>query len=75
MILAAIRDRGGATSYLEVLDSDNRMFSAELGVTQAELRELLSLVRTYVLPEVLNADSPGAWKRFECPHDLRWSPC
>jgi multidrug efflux system outer membrane protein len=45
--LADIRYRGGATSYLEVLDSDSRMFSAELGVTQAELSELLSLVQIY----------------------------
>jgi outer membrane protein, multidrug efflux system len=45
--LAEIRYRGGATSYLEVLDSDTRMFSAELGVTQAELSELLSLVQLY----------------------------
>jgi len=45
--LADIRDRGGATSYLEVLDSDTRMFSAELGVTQAELSELLSIVQVY----------------------------
>jgi multidrug efflux system outer membrane protein len=45
--LAEIRYRGGATSYLEVLDSDTRMFSAELGVTQAELAELLALVQIY----------------------------
>jgi multidrug efflux system outer membrane protein len=45
--LADIRYRGGATSYLEVLDSDTRMFSAELEVTQAELSELLSLVQVY----------------------------
>jgi multidrug efflux system outer membrane protein len=45
--LADIRYRGGATSYLEVLDSDTRMFSAELGVAQAELSELLSLVQVY----------------------------
>ena len=45
--LADIRYRGGAASYLEVLDSDTRMFSAELGVTQAELNELLSLVQVY----------------------------
>ncbi|HEX4470112.1 MAG TPA: TolC family protein, partial [Gemmatimonadaceae bacterium] len=45
--LADIRYRGGATSYLEVLDSDSRMFSAELGVTQAELSELLSFVQIY----------------------------
>jgi multidrug efflux system outer membrane protein len=45
--LADIRYRGGATSYLEVLISDTQMFSAELGVTQAELNELLSLVQVY----------------------------
>ena len=45
--LAEIRYRGGATSYLEVLDSDTRMFSAELGIAQAELSELLSLVQIY----------------------------
>jgi multidrug efflux system outer membrane protein len=45
--LADIRYRGGATSYLEVLDSETRMFAAELGVTQAELSELLSLVQVY----------------------------
>jgi outer membrane protein, multidrug efflux system len=45
--LADIRYRGGAASYLEVLDSDTRMFSAEFGVTEAELRELLSLVQVY----------------------------
>ena len=45
--LADIRYRGGATSYLEVLDSDTRMFSAQLDVAQAELSELLSLVQVY----------------------------
>ena len=45
--LAEIRYRGGATSYLELLDSDTRMFSAELGVTQAELSELLAFVHIY----------------------------
>jgi multidrug efflux system outer membrane protein len=45
--LAEIRYRGGATSYLEVLDSDTRMFSAELGVAQAELNELRALVQIY----------------------------
>jgi outer membrane protein TolC len=34
-------------SYLEVLDSDTRMFSAEPGITQAEPSELLSLVQVY----------------------------
>jgi multidrug efflux system outer membrane protein len=45
--LADIRYRGGAAGYLEVLDSDTRMFSAELAVTEAELSELLSLVQIY----------------------------
>jgi multidrug efflux system outer membrane protein len=45
--LAEIRYRGGATSYLEVLDSDTRMFAAELGVAQAELAELLAFVHIY----------------------------
>jgi outer membrane protein, multidrug efflux system len=45
--VADIGYRGGATSYPEVLDSDTRMFSAQLGVTDAELSELLSLVQVY----------------------------
>src|SRR3954469_18572329 len=35
--LADLRYRGGATSYLEVLDSDSRLFSAELGLADAQL--------------------------------------
>jgi multidrug efflux system outer membrane protein len=45
--LADLRYQGGATSYLEVLDSDTRLFSAELGVAQAQLNELLALVQIY----------------------------
>ena len=45
--LADVRYQGGATSYLEVLDSDTRLFSAELGLAQAELNELLALVQIY----------------------------
>jgi outer membrane protein, multidrug efflux system len=45
--LAELRYQGGATSYLEVLDSDTRLFSAELGVAQAQLNELLALVQIY----------------------------
>jgi multidrug efflux system outer membrane protein len=45
--LPDMRYRGGATSYLEVLGSDIRRCSAELGVTQAVLSELLSLVQVY----------------------------
>lgn len=45
--LADLRYQGGATSYLEVLDSDTRLFSAELGVVQAELSELSAFVEVY----------------------------
>src|SRR6266404_15189 len=41
------RYRGGAASYLEVLDSNTRTFSAELGLAQAHLNELLALVQLY----------------------------
>jgi multidrug efflux system outer membrane protein len=45
--LADLRYQGGATSYLEVLDSDSRLFSAELDLAQAQLSELLALVQIY----------------------------
>jgi len=45
--LADLRYQGGATSYLEVLDSDTRLLSAELGVVQAELSELSAFVEIY----------------------------
>ena len=45
--LADLRYQGGATSYLEVLDSDSRLFSAELGLADAQLNELLALVQIY----------------------------
>ena len=45
--LSNMRYKGGATSYLEVLDSDTRYFSAQLTLTQAQLRELESLVQIY----------------------------
>ncbi|HEX9597452.1 MAG TPA: efflux transporter outer membrane subunit, partial [Anaerolineales bacterium] len=45
--LSDLRYRGGATSYLEVLDSNTRYFTAELGLTQSQLNELLALVRVY----------------------------
>jgi outer membrane protein, multidrug efflux system len=45
--LAELRYQGGATSYLEVLDSDTRLFAAELGLAQAQLSELLALVQIY----------------------------
>jgi len=45
--LADLRYQGGATSYLEVLDSDTRLFVAELGLVQAELSELTTFVEIY----------------------------
>ena len=45
--LAELRYQGGATSYLEVLDSDSRLFSAELGLADAQLNELLAFVQIY----------------------------
>jgi multidrug efflux system outer membrane protein len=45
--LSNMRYKGGATSYLEVLDSDSRYFSAQLSLAQAQLRELQSLVQIY----------------------------
>jgi multidrug efflux system outer membrane protein len=45
--LAELRYQGGATSYLEVLDSDTRLFSAEIGLAQAQLSEVLALVQIY----------------------------
>jgi len=45
--LSTLRYQGGATSYLEVLDSDTRRFVAQLNLVQAEHDELQSVVRTY----------------------------
>jgi multidrug efflux system outer membrane protein len=45
--LADLRYQGGATSYLEVLDSDTRLFDAELGLVQAQLSELAEFVEIY----------------------------
>jgi multidrug efflux system outer membrane protein len=45
--LSNVRYRGGATSYLEVLDSDTRYFSARLGLAQAQLNERVALVQVY----------------------------
>jgi multidrug efflux system outer membrane protein len=45
--LSNMRYKGGATSYLEVLDSDTRKFAAQLTLAQAQLDELQSMVRIY----------------------------
>lgn len=45
--LSHLRYTGGATSYLEVLTNDTNYFTAELGLVQAQLNELLTLVQLY----------------------------
>jgi outer membrane protein, multidrug efflux system len=45
--LADIRYTGGATSYLEVLDADTRLFDAELALAQAQLGVSTAFVEIY----------------------------
>ena len=45
--LSEVRYRGGATNYLEVLTNETNSFNAELGLAQAQLNELVSLVEIY----------------------------
>jgi len=45
--LANVRYKGGVASYLEVLESDDRSFTAELNLAQAQLNERLALVQLY----------------------------
>jgi multidrug efflux system outer membrane protein len=45
--LADLRYQGGATSYLEVLDSDTRLFIAQLALVQAQLDEQSAFVEIY----------------------------
>lgn len=45
--LSMLRYQAGATSYLEVLDSDTRLMNAELELSRAELRELSAFVEIY----------------------------
>jgi multidrug efflux system outer membrane protein len=45
--LSNLRYQGGAASYLEVLDSQTRYFSAELTLAQAQLNELQDYVELY----------------------------
>jgi multidrug efflux system outer membrane protein len=45
--LSHMRYSGGVTSYLEVLTNETNYFSAELGLAQAQLNELLALVEVY----------------------------
>jgi len=45
--LSQMRYKGGAAIYLEVLTNDTNYFSAELGLVQAQLDELLAFVQLY----------------------------
>jgi len=45
--LTTVRYQGGASSYLEVLDADTRLFAAQLVLAQAQLNERLALVQIY----------------------------
>jgi outer membrane protein, multidrug efflux system len=45
--LSNMRYKGGATSYLEVLDSDTRYFAAQINLAQADLNELRAYVTLY----------------------------
>ena len=45
--LSNLRYRGGAASYLEVLDAETRYYSAELTLAQAQLNEMLDYVQLY----------------------------
>jgi multidrug efflux system outer membrane protein len=45
--LSHLRYAGGVTGYLEVLTNETNAFSAELGLVQAQLNELLALVQLY----------------------------
>jgi multidrug efflux system outer membrane protein len=45
--LADIRYQGGATSYLELLDAETRLFEAELSLAQARQSELSAFVEVY----------------------------
>jgi outer membrane protein, multidrug efflux system len=45
--LSHMRYNGGVTGYLEVLTNETNSFSAELGLVQARLNELLAVVQLY----------------------------
>ncbi len=45
--IATMRYEGGVSSYLEVLDTETRYFSAELQLVQAQLDESVAVVRLY----------------------------
>ncbi|MDQ7821296.1 MAG: TolC family protein [Candidatus Eremiobacteraeota bacterium] len=58
--LANMRYEGGVSSYLEVLDTETRYFSAELALAKAQLNELLYIVNIY-------AALGGGWNQAGAP--------
>ncbi|MEO8276339.1 MAG: efflux transporter outer membrane subunit [Thermoanaerobaculia bacterium] len=56
--LADVRYSGGVTSYLEVLDSETRLFEAQLTLVQTQVDELAAYVEIY---RALG----GGWKQAE----------
>jgi outer membrane protein TolC len=42
-----VRYRGGVSGYLEVLDTDTRLFNDELRLSQAQLDELVGAITLY----------------------------
>jgi len=45
--LSTLRYRGGVASYLEVLDANTKLFSAELDLARARGEEVLAVVQVY----------------------------
>jgi len=45
--LSTLRYRGGVASYLEVLDAERQLFSAELDLARARRQEILAVVQLY----------------------------
>ena len=45
--LSNVRYDGGVTSYLEVLDNERQLFTAELDLSRAQRDELLAVIRLY----------------------------
>lgn len=45
--MSSVRYKGGATSFLEVLQSENDVFNAEIGLAQAYLNERLAVIQIY----------------------------
>lgn len=65
------RYRSGVASYLEVLDSNTRLFAAQLGLAQAQLNELLALVDLYSALGGGWQEPPAAAQKSESSAALR----